>query len=159
MSSGPTDSTASTHAGAGPTPAQTVPLSTAAASLPRASFAVRIGALGIDILLVAVIVNNMFDHTDMFSMFLLPLAIYGAVMWKLKGSTIGGIVLNLQVVRLDGREIDWATAIVRALSCFLSLVAAGLGFLWMLFDSDRQTWHDKIAGTVVVRVPKGMSLV
>jgi uncharacterized RDD family membrane protein YckC len=120
---------------------------------------VRMGALAIDILLVAVIVNNIFDHADVFSMVLVPLAIYGAVMWKLKGSTIGGIVCNIQVVRLDGRQIDWATAIVRALGCFLSLVAAGLGFFWMLFDNERQTWHDKIAGTVVVRVPKGMSLV
>ena len=38
------------------------------------------------------------------------LAIYAAVMWKLKGTTIGGIVCGLKVVRLDGREIDWATA-------------------------------------------------
>lgn len=151
--------TTSTSTNSAPPSENTVPLSTAAASLTRASFVLRMGALAIDVLLVAVIVNNLFDHTEMFSMILVPLAIYGASMWKLKGTTIGGIVFNLQVVRLDGREIDWSTAIVRALACFLSLVAAGLGFFWMLFDSERQTWHDKIAGTVVVRVPKGMSLV
>ena len=82
------------------------------------------------------------------------LAVYGAVMWKLRGSTIGGIVFDLRVVRLDGREIDWETAIIRALSCFLSLAVAGLGFFWIAFDGARQAWHDKIAGTVVVRVPK-----
>jgi len=86
------------------------------------------------------------------------LAAYGAVMWKFKGATIGGIVFNLQVVRLDGRELDWATAIVRALSCFLSLFVAALGFIWIAFDDDKQAWHDKIAGTVVVRMPKGVSL-
>ena len=150
---------ASTSPNSAATPQQTLSLTAAAVSLPRASFVVRMGALAIDMLLIAAIVNNIFDHAEVFSMILVPLAIYGAVMWKLKGSTIGGIVCNIQVVRLDGREIDWATAIVRALSCFLSLIAAGLGFLWMLFDSERQTWHDKIAGTVVVRVPKGMSLV
>ena len=89
---------------------------------------------------------------------LLMLAIYAAVMWKLKGTTIGGIVCGLKVVRTDNREIDWATAIVRALSCFLSLFAAGLGFIWVAFDHDKQSWHDKIAGTTVVRVPKGVSL-
>jgi uncharacterized RDD family membrane protein YckC len=47
---------------------------------------------------------------------------------------------------------------VRALSCFLSLVVAGLGFIWIAFDPDHQAWHDKIAGTAVVRVPKGVSL-
>jgi uncharacterized RDD family membrane protein YckC len=55
--------------------------------------------------------------------------------------------------------VDWATSIVRALACFLSLFAAGLGFLWIIWDPERQAWHDKIAGTVVVRVPRGVSLV
>ena len=89
---------------------------------------------------------------------LLVLAIYGAVMWKLRGSTIGGIVFDLQVVRLDDRPIDWETAIIRALGCFLSLAVAGLGFFWIAFDSGKQAWHDKIAGTVVVRVRKGVPL-
>jgi uncharacterized RDD family membrane protein YckC len=90
---------------------------------------------------------------------LLVLAAYGAVMWKLRGSTIGGIVFDLRVVRLDGRELDWETAIIRALSCFLSLAVAGLGFFWIAFDDAHQAWHDKIAGTVVVRVAKGVPLV
>jgi uncharacterized RDD family membrane protein YckC len=48
---------------------------------------------------------------------------------------------------------------VRALSCFLSMVVVGLGFFWIAFDQNHQAWHDKIAGTVVVRVPKGVPLV
>ena len=96
-------------------------------------------------------------HAD--DVFLPVLAAYGAVMWKLKGTTVGGILCRLKVVRADGRAIDWPTSAVRALSCFLSLVVAGLGFLWIAFDKDRQGWHDKIAGTLVVRVPQGVSLV
>jgi uncharacterized RDD family membrane protein YckC len=80
-------------------------------------------------------------------------------MWKLRGSTVGGIIFDLQVVRLDGRALDWETAIIRALGCFLSLAVAGLGFIWIAFDGAHQAWHDKIAGTVVVRVPKGVPLV
>jgi uncharacterized RDD family membrane protein YckC len=80
-------------------------------------------------------------------------------MWKLRGTTIGGIVCNLQVARLDGRPLDWATSIVRALGCLLSMIAAGLGFFWIAFDPEKQAWHDKIAGTVVVRAPAGRSLV
>jgi uncharacterized RDD family membrane protein YckC len=90
---------------------------------------------------------------------LLVLAIYGAVMWKMRGSTVGGIVFDLQVLRLDDRPVDWETAIVRALGCFLSLAVIGLGFLWIAFDAGKQAWHDKIAGTVVVRVRKGVPLV
>jgi uncharacterized RDD family membrane protein YckC len=55
--------------------------------------------------------------------------------------------------------MDWATVIVRALACFLSLAPLGLGFLWAAFDADKQTWHDKIAGTVVIRLPKPAPLV
>jgi uncharacterized RDD family membrane protein YckC len=48
---------------------------------------------------------------------------------------------------------------VRALSCFLSLIVVGLGFLWVAFDDEKQSWHDKIAGTVVVQVPKSVALI
>ena len=89
----------------------------------------------------------------------MALAIYGAVMWKLKGTTIGGIVCGLKVVRVDNRELDWPTAVVRALACFLSLAVVGLGFIWVAIDEEKQSWHDKIAGTAVVVAPKGVSLV
>ncbi|MET0497911.1 MAG: RDD family protein [Steroidobacteraceae bacterium] len=123
--------------------------------LPRAGFWIRMGALFVDGLLIAIALGALHDSGDTW---LLVLAAYGAIMWKLKGTTIGGILCNLQVVRSDGREIDWPTAGIRALSCFLSLGAVGLGFLWIVFDDNRQAWHDKIAGTLVVRVPKGVSL-
>ncbi|MGH8294599.1 MAG: RDD family protein, partial [Steroidobacteraceae bacterium] len=90
---------------------------------------------------------------------LLVLAAYGAVMWKFKGTTIGGIVCDLKVVRIGGAPLDWGTAIIRALGCFLSLVIACLGFIWIAVDREHQAWHDKIAGTVVVRVPKGVGLI
>jgi uncharacterized RDD family membrane protein YckC/cytoskeletal protein CcmA (bactofilin family) len=129
--------------------------SSAMLALPRAGFWIRMAALLVDVLVVAVVVG-MVSNEDMF-----PWAIagYGALMWKLKGTTIGGTLCNLQVVRLDGRELDWPTAIVRALSCYLSLIIAGLGFLWIAFDEQRQGWHDKIAGTVVVRTVRTVALV
>jgi uncharacterized RDD family membrane protein YckC len=90
---------------------------------------------------------------------LLWVAVYGAVMWALKGTTIGGSICGLHLVRLDGKPVDWGTAIMRALGCFLSLVVGGLGFIWIAFDKDQQAWHDKVAGTVVVRTPKGTPIV
>src|SRR5450631_26138 len=125
------------------------------AALPRAGFWIRMAALLLDVLLVG-FVMSLFHHTHLE---LVLLAAYGAVMWKVRGSTVGGIVFDLRVVRLDGREVDWETAIIRALSCFLSLAVAGLGFIWIAFDDNNQAWHDKIAGTVVVRVAKGAPLV
>jgi|KBSMisStaDraftv2_1062788.scaffolds.fasta_scaffold44456_3 uncharacterized RDD family membrane protein YckC/cytoskeletal protein CcmA (bactofilin family) len=136
-----------------PAPAPAVPVDTSA---PRAGFWIRMGALLIDMILIAVIIAIL-DAGGEF--WLIVLAAYGALMWKLKGTTIGGLVCGLKVVRRDGAELNWDTAIVRALGCFLSMVVVGLGFLWIVFDEDRQAWHDKIAGTLVVRTTRPESLV
>jgi uncharacterized RDD family membrane protein YckC/cytoskeletal protein CcmA (bactofilin family) len=148
------DSPAAAAAGASPTAAAARPRVTA--SMPRAGFWIRMAALLLDVLLVGFLMSALHHVVHLQ---LLVLGVYGAVMWKLRGSTVGGIVFDLQVVRLDGRDIDWETAIVRALGCFLSLAVVGLGFIWIAFDAGNQAWHDKIAGTVVVRVPKGVPLV
>jgi uncharacterized RDD family membrane protein YckC len=132
------------------------PPAPAAITAPRAGFWIRMGALMIDIVLISVIVGIL-DLSG--ETFIVALAAYGALMWKLKSTTIGGLVCGLKVVRRDGGEINWDTAIVRALGCFLSMVVAGLGFLWIVFDEDRQAWHDKIAGTLVVRTTRPESLV
>jgi uncharacterized RDD family membrane protein YckC len=133
---------------------------------PRAGFFIRLGALALDGVLIGLIMAFISGMLPRFLHFhngpggwLMALAIYGAIMWKHKGTTIGGIVCGLKVVRVDNRELDWATAVVRALACFLSLAVAGLGFIWVAIDDENQSWHDKIAGTAVVVVPKGVSLV
>ena len=126
-------------------------------TLPRAGFWLRMAALLIDIVLVGFALSMIGHHGS--DGMLLVLAGYGAVMWRLNGTTVGGVICNLKVVRLDGQPIGWNTAILRALGCFLSLVAAGLGFFWIAFDREHQAWHDKIAGTVVVLVPKARGLV
>jgi uncharacterized RDD family membrane protein YckC len=139
-------------------PTAPLPLTT----LPRPGFWPRIGALFIDAIIVGVVVRLLLDWPYGYSehrLFLLGLAVYGAVMWKVKGTTIGGIVFDLRVVRLDSRALDWPTVCVRALGCILSLCALGLGFFWIGIDPGKQAWHDKLAGTIVVRVPKGTPLV
>jgi uncharacterized RDD family membrane protein YckC len=149
-----TGAAASDAAAAQVNPSPASPTSVSSADLPRAGFWIRMGALFIDIVLIGVALSAVRGADEI----TLPvLAAYGAMMWKLKGATIGGILCRVRVVRVDGREIDWSTAIVRALSCFLSLACAGLGFLWIVFDNGRQSWHDKIAGTAVVRIPRGIA--
>ena len=118
------------------------------ADMPRAGFWIRMAALLLDTILVGFAMSLLHPFGDFH---IVVLAIYGAVMWKLRGTTVGGIVFDLHVVRLDGRPVDWETAIIRALGCFLSLAVVGLGFIWIALDDNHQAWHDKIAGTVVVR--------
>ncbi len=126
----------------------------AAAALPRAGFWIRVAASLIDAVLVGIVTSVTHTGAALPAIF----AAYCVVMWALKATTIGGIICGLKVVRLDDRKVDWIVAIVRGLAGFLSLAVAGLGFLWVAFDDQKQSWHDKIAGTTIVRVPKGMAL-
>lgn len=126
----------------------------AAVALPHAGFWIRMAALLVDVLVVSIPTSLL--ERDGPHPHLLILAIYAAAMWKLKGATIGCMVFDLRVVRQDGRPIDWETAIVRALGCFLSLAVAGLGFFWVAVDQAKLAWHDKIAGTAVVRVARAV---
>ncbi len=132
-----------------------------AATLMRAGFWIRVAAALLDLILVAIVfalIEGMFGWFRMGGSFPLWLAIYHIAMWATKGTTIGGIICSLKVVRVDDRPLDWGVAVVRALGAFLSLAVAGLGFIWVAFDDEKQSWHDKIAGTTIVKVPKGTPL-
>lgn len=68
------------------------------------------------------------------------------------GQTPGKKLMGIAVLKLDGSQVNAAEALLRnilgyALSSFFLL-----GFMWAFGDEKRQTWHDKIARTVVVRL-------
>ncbi len=137
-----------------PLVASAAPAVISAATLPRAGFWIRVGASLLD----CVIIMMVSVVTRIGPGFLLLFAVYCTIMWASKGTTIGGIICGLKVVRLDDRPVDWGIATVRALGGFLSFFLAGLGFMWVAFDDEKQSWHDKIAGTTIVKVPKGTAL-
>jgi uncharacterized RDD family membrane protein YckC len=77
---------------------------------------------------------------------------YFSILEGTRGQTIGGMAANVRVVDADtGALIGIPRAIVRNIARILSGLVFGLGYLWMLWDARKQTWHDKIASTVVVR--------
>jgi uncharacterized RDD family membrane protein YckC len=130
---------------------------------PRGGFWERMGAAFLDIVIVGIITGMVGGYLDRILAppviaMLIALA-YFTGMWTWKGMTVGGVVLNLKVVRLDGRPMTFPVALVRGLGAVLSTIVMFLGFLWIAWDADKQGWHDRIAGTVVVRVPRGTSLV
>jgi len=129
------------------------------ASYPRATFLDRFAAFVIDMLLLVIVVNFFNGRHDDDLWFPLVLVYYMTfIAWK--GTTMGGIVCSLRVVRTDGTPLRPVDAIVRTLASLFSIAALGIGFLWILLDSnrERQAWHDKIAGTLVVRVPRDLPL-
>jgi uncharacterized RDD family membrane protein YckC len=132
-------------------------------ALARAGFWIRMAAGLLDaaliIIVIAILANTGLGRPFRPPMaFILALA-YFAGMWAWKGTTVGGIVLKLQVLRYDGGQVSFAVALVRGLAAAFSAVALFLGFFWIGWDPDKQGWHDKIAGTVVVQVPRSMPLV
>jgi uncharacterized RDD family membrane protein YckC len=69
------------------------------------------------------------------------------------GQTWGRRIVGNKVIRVDNGDVP---GIGRAFGreLFAWIVSASilyLGYLWMIWDDDRQTWHDKVAGTIVVR--------
>ena len=67
------------------------------------------------------------------------------------GQTPGKFALGLRVVKIDGSPISDVDAVIRAIGYQVSALLFGLGYLWALIDRKNQTWHDKLARTVVVR--------
>jgi uncharacterized RDD family membrane protein YckC len=83
---------------------------------------------------------------------LLASAAYFALSWSRGGQTIGMKPWRLRVVRGDGTSPDLAHALLRFAVALVSLAALGIGFWWALFDTQRRTWHDIAAGTLMVRM-------
>ena len=137
-------------------PAEPVPVATASelVVLPRAAFLDRLAAFSLDAILIIIAVQALdFDREFARVGFLLALA-YHVSFWTLKGTTLGGIICQLRLVRTDGAPVGFSEALVRGLTGIFSLAVLGIGCLWILKDPDRQAWHDRVAGTYVVKVPR-----
>jgi uncharacterized RDD family membrane protein YckC len=68
-----------------------------------------------------------------------------------QGQTLGARALGIRVVDVDtGAPIGPGRAVLRWMARVVSALACLVGFLWMLGDPDRQTWHDKLTRSVVV---------
>lgn len=68
------------------------------------------------------------------------------------GATVGKMVLGLKVVDTNGQKIGFGKAALREIiGKWISGLVFGLGYLWVAFDEKKQGWHDKIAGTIVIK--------
>ena len=81
-------------------------------------------------------------------------ALFFITSWLRGGQTLGMRAWRLRVERQSGDPLDTRTGMVRFVGGLLSVHACGLGLLWLWIDRDELTWHDRLAGTRVVVVPK-----
>ena len=79
--------------------------------------------------------------------------LYVGYFWSKNGKSLGMRLLSMKVVRQNaGEELSFVRAGLRGtLGYWLSGLIFSLGYLWALVDQDRETWHDKIFDTWVVK--------
>lgn len=67
------------------------------------------------------------------------------------GQTIGKMATKIRVLGDDGRSVDAAGSVLRALGAMLVPLTLGLAYATVLLTSDHRALHDRLAGTRVVR--------
>src|SRR5215469_15955159 len=71
---------------------------------------------------------------------------------KNNGQTIGKKLMKIRIAKEDGTPFGYMDAFLRnIIGYWISSLVCSLGFFWGLFDSRKQTWHDKIFHTLVVQ--------
>ena len=132
-----------------------------------AGFWSRVGAALIDSILVAFVAIPLLmmvygrDYwasqslvqgpADFLISYLLP-ALAVIAFWVARGATPGKMAISAQVVDArTGLTPSVGQSIGRYLGYYVSLIPLGLGLLWVGIDPKKQGWHDKLAGTVVIR--------
>jgi uncharacterized RDD family membrane protein YckC len=135
--------------------------------LQYAGFWIRTGAAIIDSVLVLIIIAPILtaiygaqywlDESlikgfwDVLINFVLP-AIAITVFWIYKSATPGKMATKLTIVDAKtGGKPTTAQFILRYFGYYVSMVPLFLGIIWVGIDKRKQGWHDKLAGTVVLR--------
>ena len=144
--------------------------------LEYAGFWIRVGSALIDSILLLLIItpllikfygwtyfsaNSDFNSyvfvkgpSDFIISYLVP-AIISIAFWVTKSATPGKMLLKLKIVDAKtGYPMTLGQSIGRYLAYYVSIIPFCLGFIWVGLDSKKQGWHDKLAGTVVVRSKK-----
>lgn len=79
-------------------------------------------------------------------------AIVCILFWMYRQATPGKMAVGARIVDAEtGGTPTTGQFIGRYLAYFVSIIPLGLGMFWIAFDRRKQGWHDRLAGTVVVR--------
>ena len=135
----------------------------------------RVGASVLDTLLIMVVMYPLLvavygwayfasekliqGPADALISFVLP-AIAIVWFWLKRGSTPGKDAISAKIVDAKtGNAPTFGQLLIRYLGYYVSTLPLGLGLLWVAIDPRKQGWHDKMAGTVVVRPRRGATAV
>jgi uncharacterized RDD family membrane protein YckC len=129
-------------------------VSAGGASGPRAGFWTRFAAAFLDGVLIAIaqgILVAIIGSAGQALGILISLSYFTYFEGSPSGQTVGKRALNIRVIDFGGAgSIGYGRAFIRWIGRFVSAIVILLGYLWMLWDKEKQTWHDKFANAVVV---------
>ena len=134
---------------------QSYPTGGTGPSGPRASFGRRLVAAIVDGIILAIPYFILWAILGQELAYALSLLVDIAYFTYLEGGptgqTFGKKALDIRVIDFaTGGPIGYGRGFIRWLGRLLSAVACLIGYLWMLWDKEKQTWHDKLANAVVV---------
>ncbi len=131
---------------------------------PRAGFWIRFGAYLLDGIIVGIaaviliIIAAVIDSPALMVLMLIVVTI-GSIAYYVvfdggpKGATPGKSICGIRIVDINGGgSIGYGRAFIRYLMRIVSGIPFNLGYFWMIWDPEKQCWHDKVAKDVVVPV-------
>src|SRR5512140_1245896 len=135
--------------------------------LEYAGFWVRVGAALIDTILIAIVIWPVMTAVygteywsgdklvqgpvDFLVNWVLP-AVAIVLFWLYRQATPGKMAIGARIVDArTGAKPTTGQLVGRYFAYYVSLLPLCLGFFWVGWDPRKQGWHDKLAGTVVVR--------
>lgn len=80
----------------------------------------------------------------------LSIFLYFAWCWTRSGQTVGMRIWRFHLVCSDGSQIRWPQSVTRFVGAVFSFAIFGAGYLWILFNRQRKSWHDIVSGTCLV---------
>ena len=134
-----------------------------------AGFWIRVGASLIDSLLLMIVIgpimiaiygDDYFNSDslilggwDILFNYVLP-AVAVILFWIFRSATPGKMLTDIEIVDAEtGEKPTAGYFVLRYLGYYVSMIPLLLGIIWIAFDKRKQGWHDKIAGTVVIKKP------
>ncbi|MEE4203172.1 MAG: RDD family protein [Halieaceae bacterium] len=85
---------------------------------------------------------------------LIVTAFFYTIFWRKSGQTLGMQAWRIKLVGADGQAVSGSQILRRLISVPLSMLPAGLGYWWCLWDPERKSWHDRLSGTRLIMLPK-----
>ena len=104
-------------------------------------------------LLVSLVANNSSEliNVKFWHVFAMEWLYFSSQHSSQKRATLGMRVMKLEIITLNEGQLQFTTASLRYICSLLSSLILWLGHLMMLTNDLRQTLHDKMAGTLVVK--------